>query len=324
MFVDELTIEAIAGNGGDGVVRWSHEKFKPKAGPAGGNGGRGGDVYVRAVKDPNRLAKYTGNPKFEAESGEPGRGDNQYGHNGADLYIDIPAGSRVTDIERERVFEVTEPGEVVKILTGGSGGFGNVHFKSDTNRAPEQSTAGNKGQSSKFLIEVSLVVDVGLVGLPNAGKSTTLNLITNAKSRIGAYPFTTLEPHLGDFHGYLIADIPGLIEGAAVGKGLGHTFLRHVSRTKMLLHVVSLESADPISDYYTIRTELNDYDKALTEKEEWVLLTKKDLVNEDFIAGIVKKLEKSVKRVFVLSQNDADSYQKFTTALSQHLSQTSV
>ena len=319
MFVDELTITAAAGNGGDGVVRWRHEKFKPMAGPAGGNGGRGGDVYVRAVKDPNRLAKYTGNPTFDAEPGEPGRNDNQYGHNGADIYIEIPAGSRVTDIERERVFEVLDPGEEVKILTGGSGGFGNVHFKSDTNRSPEQSTKGNTGQTGRFKIEVSLVVDVGLIGLPNAGKSTTLNMITNAKSRIGAYPFTTLEPHLGDFHGYLIADIPGLIEGAAVGKGLGHTFLRHVSRTKMLLHVVSLDSSDPISDYYTIRDELNDYDKSLLNKEEWILLSKKDLVNKDFISDIVKKLEKNEKRVFVLSQNDAESYKKFATALSQYL-----
>ncbi|MCA9368482.1 GTPase ObgE [Candidatus Kaiserbacteria bacterium] len=319
MFVDELTITAAAGNGGDGVVRWRHEKFKPMAGPAGGNGGRGGDVYVRAVKDPNRLAKYTGNPTFAAEPGEPGRNDNQYGHNGADIYIEIPAGSRVTDIERERVFEVLDPGEEVKILTGGSGGFGNVHFKSDTNRSPEQSTKGNTGQTGRFKIEVSLVVDVGLIGLPNAGKSTTLNMITNAKSRIGAYPFTTLEPHLGDFHGYLIADIPGLIEGAAVGKGLGHTFLRHVSRTKMLLHVVSLDSSDPISDYYTIRDELNDYDKSLLNKEEWILLSKKDLVNKDFISDIVKKLEKNEKRVFVLSQNDAESYKKFATALSQYL-----
>lgn len=319
MFVDEITIEAKAGNGGNGVVRWHQEKFKPKGGPAGGDGGNGGDVYVRAVKDLNRLSKYTGHKRFEAESGESGGNKSQAGHNGSDTYIDIPVGSRVTDLERRRSFEVTEVGQTERILKGGGGGLGNEHFKSSTNQAPEQSTPGRPGEEGNFLIEVSLMVDVGLIGLPNAGKSTLLNELTNAHSRIGSYPFTTLEPHLGDLYGYILADIPGLISGAATGKGLGHKFLRHVSRTKMLLHLVSLEHEDPISEYYTIRKELEAYSDDLAKKEEWVVLTKKDLIGQAEMKQSVAALEKIKKRVFVVANNDQDSYKKLLDALVQHL-----
>lgn len=322
MFVDELTIHAEAGNGGNGVVRWRHEKFKPMAGPAGGNGGNGGDVYVRAVKDLNRLSKYTGNKVFTAESGVSGTNQSQHGKNGADLYIDIPVGSRVTDLERRRTFELTTVGATERILKGGGGGLGNEYFKSSVNRSPQKSTKGKPGEVGEFLIEVSLVVDVGIIGLPNAGKSTLLNTLTNAHSRIGAYPFTTLEPHLGDLFGIVLADIPGLISGAAAGKGLGHRFLRHVARTKMLLHLVSLDSTDPVSDYYTIREELSEYDKTLTEKEEWIILTKKDLVNEGSITDTVNVLAKTKNRVFVLGQDDPKSYKTLQDALTQVLGTT--
>ena len=241
MFVDELEIYAKAGNGGNGVVRWRQEKYHPKGGPAGGDGGFGGDVYVRGVKDLNRLSKYTGNKKFIAANGSNGTNSSQHGANGGDMIIDIPVGSRVTDIERQRVFEILKEGELVKVLKGGRGGLGNEYFKSSTNTTPLESTNGTSGEEGNFLIEVALVVDVGLIGFPNAGKSTLLNSLTNAKSKIGAYPFTTLEPHLGDLYGYTIADIPGLIAGASAGKGLGHKFLRHVARTKMLLHLISLD-----------------------------------------------------------------------------------
>tara|TARA_B100002051_G_scaffold276833_1_gene329887 strand:- start:12637 stop:13605 length:969 start_codon:yes stop_codon:yes gene_type:complete len=321
MFVDELTIYAKAGDGGNGVVRWRHEKFRPLAGPAGGNGGNGGDVYVRAVKDLNRLSKYTGNNTFEAENGQAGQDQSQHGRNGNDIYIDIPVGSRITDTARERSFEVMEVGETERILKGGGGGLGNEHFKSSVNRAPEQSTDGKVGEEGEFLIEVSLMVDIGLIGLPNAGKSTLLNNITNAKSRIGAYPFTTLEPHLGDFYGYVIADIPGLISGAAKGKGLGHKFLKHVSRTKMLLHLVSLESENPAETYYTIREELSEFDKTLSEKEEWIILTKKDLAKQEDIDSAVTDLEKTEKRVLVISENDPDSIKKLSAEISSHLNQ---
>jgi GTP-binding protein len=319
MFVDELTILAKAGDGGNGVVRWRHEKFRPMAGPAGGNGGRGGDVFVRAVKDLNRLAKYTGNNSFEAPVGAAGTGSSKDGKDGDDIYIDIPVGSRVTDIARRRVFELTEVGATERILKGGNGGLGNEYFKSSTNRSPEESTVGKKGEAGEFLIEVSLMVDVGLIGQPNAGKSTLLNTITNAHSRVGAYPFTTTEPHLGELYGFIIADIPGLISGAAAGKGLGHKFLRHVSRTKMLLHLVSLEHEDPVNAYYTIREELSAYDKNLLEKEEWIILTKKDLVEQAHIENTINALAKIKKRVLVVGQNDPESYKKLTDELVEHL-----
>lgn len=321
MFVDELTINAKAGNGGDGVVRWRHEKFKPLAGPSGGDGGRGGDVFVRAVKDLNRLAKYTGNKAFSAESGDAGTGRSRAGKDGEDLYIDVPVGSRITDIERRRTFELTKVGETERILKGGGGGLGNEYFKSSTNRSPEQSTKGKRGEGGDFLVEVTLIVDVGLVGLPNAGKSTLLNTLTNAHSRVGAYPFTTTEPHLGELYGFILADIPGLISGAAAGKGLGHKFLRHVSRTNMLLHLVSLEHEDPLKAYYTIREELSAYDSSLTEKEEWIILTKKDLVKQEDIDKVLKALAKTENRVLVVGQDDPDSYKKLGDELVAHLRQ---
>ena len=322
MFVDELTIYAKAGDGGNGVVRWRHEKFRPMAGPSGGDGGGGGDVYVRAVKDLNQLSKYTGHKGFSAQSGTSGTNQSRAGKNGQDLYIDIPVGSKVTDTARRRVFELTEIDETQRILKGGGGGLGNEHFKSSTNRAPEESTVGRPGEDGDFLIEVSLMVDVGLIGLPNAGKSTLLNALTNAQSRIGAYPFTTLEPHLGDLYGYILADIPGLISGAASGKGLGHKFLRHVSRTKMLLHVVSLESEDPANDYYTIRDELSQYDDTLATKEEWIILSKKDLVKQEDITLASDTLVKNNNRVLVIGENDPDSYKNLRDALVSHLRET--
>ncbi len=319
MFVDELTIYAKAGNGGDGVVRWRQEKYKPKAGPSGGDGGRGGDVFVRAVADVNRLSKYTGNKSFFAVDGGAGMRDSLTGKNGEDCVIEVPVGAKITDVDRGRVFELTTIGETQRILKGGGGGFGNEHFKSSTNVSPVESTKGHLGEAGNFLIEVALMVDIGLVGLPNAGKSTLLNSLTNAQSRIGAYPFTTLEPHLGALYEFIIADIPGLIEGAAEGKGLGHKFLRHVSRTKMILHLVSLESLTPEEDYYTIRKELSQYDKNLSEKEEWIILTKKDLVNKEVIERVESALAKNKNRVIVVGQDDVDSYKKLRDTLVSHL-----
>jgi len=319
MFVDELTIEAKAGNGGDGVVRWSQEKYRPMGGPSGGDGGNGGDLYVRAVKDLNCLARYTGNKSFAAELGVAGGNKSQAGKHGEDFYIDIPVGSKVTDLTRNRSFELTEAGGTQKILKGGGGGLGNEYFKSSVNRSPEQSTKGKPGEDGEFLIEVSLMVDAGLIGLPNAGKSTLINGVTNARSKVGAYPFTTLDPHLGDLYGYILADIPGLIAGAASGKGLGHKFLKHVSRTKMLLHLVSLEHEDPVKEYYTIREELSEYGDSLVEKEEWIILTKKDLVKQELIDRVVNDLAKTKKRVLVISQDDLESYKKLSDELTSHL-----
>ncbi|MAZ30030.1 GTPase ObgE [bacterium] len=318
-FVDQLNIHAKAGDGGDGVVRWLRTKYNPKGGPAGGNGGRGGDVYMRAVRDRNQLAKYTGKKEFIAESGQPGAGNSLYGKHGEDLYIDVPVGSVVTDKAHDRTFELFTEGETVKVLIGGAGGLGNEYFKSSTNQAPQQATDGKPGEAADFTVAVTLIVDVGLIGLPNAGKSTLLNTLTNAQSQVGAYPFTTLEPHLGDLYGYLLADIPGLIEGAAVGKGLGHTFLRHVTRTKMLLHLVSLEHENPLEVYETVRNELSAYDKTLAEKEEWIILSKKDLYSKPDTREVKKMFDNYNKRVFVISENDSKSIKTLSNALVKHV-----
>jgi len=314
-FVDQLTITASAGDGGDGVVRWRHEKFKAKGGPAGGNGGNGGGFYVRAVRDVARLGKYTGKLSFEAESGAPGRGLSQHGKNGDDYYLEIPIGSRVTDTSSGQSVELLEEGQEVKLLRGGRGGYGNEHFKSSTNRAPQEAVKGTDGEKGEFLIELSLVVDVGLVGFPNAGQSTLINLLTNSKSEVGAYQFTTKVPHLGAFYGFLIADIPGLIEGASNNKGLGHTFLRHITKTKMILHLVSLESTDVLHDYKVIRNELAVYSDTLASKPEVVVLTKSDLIDSQEIEEIVKIFDKNENRVFVISQNDESSIKELRDEL---------
>ena len=280
MFVDELTIYARAGKGGDGVERWLRQRRRPLGGPAGGNGGNGGNVYVRGVKNLNQLAKYTGSKEFSAENGEHGKSRSRYGKNGDDCIIDVPIGAIVTDRTQNRTYAVNSVGECVKVLSGGHGGLGNEYFKSSTNTTPTETTRGKSGESGTFYIELQLTADVGLIGLPNAGKSSLLNALTNARSEVGSYPFTTTEPHLGDCFGFIIADIPGLIEGASEGKGLGHKFLRHISRTRMLLHLVSLEESEPYATYMTVRNELKTYDPLLLEKPEWVVLTKTDTVTD--------------------------------------------
>jgi len=322
IFVDQLTLKAKAGNGGDGVVRWRHLKYKPKAGPSGGNGGNGGNVFVRAVLDRNQLAKYTSTKLFKAKDGQSGANNSLHGKAGADCIIDVPVGSTVIDRTHDRSFTLATDGEQMLLLKGGTGGLGNEHFKSATNQAPQQATKGQPGEEADLLVRVTLLVDVGLIGLPNAGKSPLLNKLTKAHSRVGAYPFTTLEPHLGDFNGYLLADIPGLITGAATGKGLGHTFLRHVTRTKMLLHLVSLEQEDPHTAYTTVQGELSAFDKTLTQKEEWIILTKKDLVSEAQKEHIQKIFDNFNKRVFVISENDVQSIKILAAALVDRLTAT--
>ncbi len=279
-FVDELKIHIKAGKGGDGVVRFLHEKGKDKAGPAGGNGGKGGDVYLRAIRDIGILSRYKNIKEFFAENGEAGMKKSMHGKNGKDLIIDLPIGSVVTNQETREKFNLVEDGKVIKVLSGGKGGLGNEYFKSAVNVKPEKQTDGKRGEEADFYVEVELVADAGLIGLPNAGKSSLLNELTNAKSKVGAYQFTTLEPYLGDMYGYILADIPGLIEGASEGKGLGHKFLRHIKRTKVLLHCLSLENEDLVKAYKVIRNELKEYSEELAEKKEVVILTKTDMVDE--------------------------------------------
>jgi len=286
-FIDEIQFHAKAGDGGDGVVRWRHEKSKEYSGAAGGNGGPGGDVYVRAVRDVNILSRHKSVKRFEAGKGQDGQNSSMHGKTGTDTTIDLPIGSLITNLGSKRVVELIAEGQVSKILHGGRGGLGNEHFKASTNVRPEQSTPGIPGEEGDFVVELNLIADAGFIGLPNAGKSSLLNALTRARAKVGSYAFTTLDPNLGAIHGYVLADIPGLIEGAAEGKGLGHKFLRHVKRTKLLLHLVSLENEDVVSTYKTIRTELKKFGNGLDEKKEIVVLTKTDLVD----AETLKKAE---------------------------------
>ncbi len=320
MFVDELEITAIAGNGGDGVVRWRREKHVAEGGPAGGNGGKGGDVYMRAVRDLSLLSKYTGSKEFVALSGNPGEKRSKYGHDGDDLYIDVPVGATVTELERGRVHTFEKEGETHKILLGGRGGLGNEYFKSSTNRAPEEATKGKRGETGTFMIELSLLVDIGFVGFPNAGKTTMLNALTHTKARVGAYPFTTVEPHLGELYGFILADIPGLIEGASEGKGLGHKFLRHVQRTKMILHCVSLESENVLEMYDLIRNELGKYDPELLKKEEWILLTKSDLCTKEHAEKASALLKaRGLTHVYIVSGESNEGVKELGDTLVTHL-----
>ncbi len=288
-FIDEATFHISAGAGGDGVVRWRHEKGKEYSGAAGGNGGNGGDVYVRAVRDLNILASYRNTKEFKAPDGDDGMRSSMFGKHGEDLYIDLPIGSIVTDSRTNRSFNLLTDGEEVRILKGGRGGLGNEHFKASTNVRPTESTEGKPGEEADFHIELELVADGGLIGLPNAGKSSLLNALTNADVKVGNYQFTTLEPNLGALAGgFILADIPGLIEGASEGKGLGHKFLRHIKRTKVLFHCISVENEDMKGVHDTIRKELSDFDKSLIEKREIVILTKTDMVSPEKLKELKK------------------------------------
>jgi GTPase len=318
-FLDEITIQASAGSGGNGVVRWRRDKFEPKGGPNGGDGGRGGDVIIRAVRSFRVLDQYRSKKEYAAERGEDGGSRSLKGADGDDITIDFPIGSVVTNTQTGESWELTKEGQEITILRGGAGGFGNEHFKSSTNQTPMEATPGKPGESAELHIEVSLIADVGLIGFPNAGKSSLLNALTNAEAKVGDYPFTTIDPNLGDLYGTIIADIPGLIEGASGGKGLGTKFLRHVAKTKVLAHLVSFEQANMMKAYETIRDELEQYGNGLAEKDEIILLTKTDVVDASVIAATKKKFEKLKKPVYAITLFDDGSVKEFRDALVQYL-----
>ncbi len=314
-FIDELTIYMKAGDGGRGVVSWLHEKGKEFGGPAGGDGGKGGDISVRAVRDIGILTKYRHDKEFLAGKGEAGKRKSMHGANGADLEVLLPVGSIVTNTETGQVIELLKEDDTATLLKGGFGGYGNEHFKGSTNVYPTEWTPGKPGEEGNFYIELRLVADAGLIGLPNAGKSSLLNELSNADAKVGAYQFTTLEPNLGDFYGFILADIPGLIEGASEGRGLGHKFLRHIERTKILLHCISLENEDVLSVYKTIRGELEAHNPSLLDKKEVIVLTKTDTVSKADFTKKKKSLSKKCENILSVSIIDDESLKQFRKEL---------
>mgnify|MGYP001593599040 CR=1 FL=1 len=314
MFIDELTLNIWAGRGGNGIVSWMHMKGLDHAGPGGGDGGRGGNVYLKGVRDIGLLSEHRFVKDFVAQNGGDGMGDCMHGKAGNDLTIRLPIGSVVTNTETGDFVEVLTE-EPIFFLKGSNGGFGNDHFKSSKNIRPKEATPGKPGEGGEFFVELKLLVDLGLVGLPNAGKSSLLNSLTKAKAKIGSYQFTTLVPNLGDLYGFIIADIPGLIEGASEGKGLGHKFLRHISRTKMLLHCISCENEKPKEIYDMIRSELEKYDPTLLNKTEIILLTKTDLVDKKKAESYKKLFSKTHKHIYTVSIIDDSSIKELSDGL---------
>lgn len=303
-FVDEATIDVAAGDGGNGCASFRHEKFKEFGGPDGGDGGRGGHVYALADAGLNTLVDFRYTRRFEAERGEHGKGSDMFGVKGEDVVLKMPVGTIITDTDSgEVVCELLAPGERVMIAKGGDGGFGNLHYKSSTNRAPRQKTPGWPGQRRALRLELKVLADVGLLGMPNAGKSTLIAAISNARPKIADYPFTTLHPNLGVVRvgpekSFVVADVPGLIEGASEGAGLGHQFLRHLQRTRLLLHLVDAapfdEAVDPVAQVRAIAAELKKFDQALYDKPRWLVLNKVDMLpaeeREQRVKDIVRRL----------------------------------
>jgi GTPase len=313
-FIDEATIEVIAGNGGSGCMSFRREKFIPFGGPDGGDGGRGGSVFAVGDRNLNTLIDFRYARKHAARNGENGRGADQYGAAAQDIILRMPMGTIIADAETgEVIAELLMPDEPVQIVKGGDGGFGNLHFKSSTNRAPRQKTVGWPGEQKKLRLELRVLADVGLLGLPNAGKSTLIAAVSNARPKIADYPFTTLHPNLGVVRvgpeqSFVVADIPGLIEGAAEGAGLGHQFLRHLQRTQLLFHVVDLApfeaGVDPVDQVRIIARELRKFDASLMHKERWLILNKIDMVPEGELEARVKSMLRRLKwkgQVFAIS-----------------------
>ncbi|MGI4812879.1 MAG: Obg family GTPase CgtA [Janthinobacterium lividum] len=334
-FIDEAKIEVIAGDGGDGSASFRREKFVPFGGPDGGDGGRGGNVYAVADRNINTLIDYRYARKHLARNGESGRGADCYGKGGDDIWLRMPVGTTITDLDTgERVADLTEHGQEVIIAQGGQGGLGNLHFKSSTNRAPRQKTEGTDGQRRTISLELKVLADVGLLGMPNAGKSTLISAISNARPKIADYPFTTLAPNLGvvrvaEGRSFVVADIPGLIEGAAEGAGLGLRFLRHLQRTGLLLHIVDLapfdEATDPVAEAHAILGELLKYDPSLHAKPRWLVLNKLDMVPDAEraarVADFIKRFDWSGP-VFEISALTGDGCEKLCFAISDHLKRT--
>jgi GTP-binding protein len=287
MLIDDVFIKTIAGNGGDGFV--SFNKTKMSLGPVGGDGGQGGSIYVEGVSDIGALRVFRNQKVFKANNGEGGRGQMVHGKDGEDIILKVPVGTSIQNLSRPHMNrDILKVGQREVLVRGGKGGKGNFHFRSATNTSPQQFEEGHPGEEADFRLELKLIADVGLIGFPNAGKSSLLNMLTNSQSKVANYPFTTLEPHLGDYYGLILADIPGLIEGAGEGKGLGIKFLQHIDRTSILFHLVSALSDDVHKEYLAIRKELETYNPKFVDKEEYVFLSRSDEVSKE---EVIKKLE---------------------------------
>nr|WHW29536.1 putative GTPase Obg [uncultured bacterium] len=332
-FVDEATIDVIAGNGGAGCMSFRREKFIPFGGPNGGDGGRGGSVFAVGSRNLNTLIDFRYARRHEARNGEAGRGSDQYGAAAADIVLRMPIGTIIRDAETDEVLtELLVPDEPILIVKGGDGGFGNLHFKTSTNRAPRQKTPGWPGEAKKLRLELRVLADVGLLGMPNAGKSTLISAVSNARPKIADYPFTTLHPNLGVVRvaaeqSFVIADVPGLIEGAAEGAGLGHRFLRHLQRTHLLLHLIDMapfdEAVDPVAQAKAIVAELKKYDPELHAKPRWLVLNKMDMIPADERQARVKDFIKRFKwkgPVFEVSALTREGCEPLMQAVYGHVS----
>ena len=319
-FVDEVKIHAESGKGGDGVIRWLRTKESARGGPSGGDGGRGGDIVLVGVRDLSALSYYRHKKKFHAEDGEAGKGELKHGANGEDTFLKVPIGTLAHVFETGKEYEITKEGEHIVIFRGGNGGLGNARFKSSTNQNPFQQTVGKEGKGGNIEFILKIIADAGFIGLPNAGKSSLLNALTRAKSKIGAYPFTTLEPNLGDFYGHIIADIPGLIEGASSGRGLGIKFLKHVERTGILIHLVSADQDDPIAAYREVRKEIELFGHEISKKREIIVLSKIDLVSSQECETKIQLLSREIgKEVLPVSLENQVVLKEFSKHLSKIL-----
>jgi len=331
-FVDEAYIEAIAGDGGNGVASFRREKYVPRGGPDGGDGGRGGSIFALADRNINTLVDYRFARIFRAKRGENGHGSDRYGRGADDIVLRMPVGTVINDADTgEMIADLAHDGARALVAKGGKGGLGNLHFKSSTNRAPRQTTPGEKGEERRLHLELKVLADVGLLGLPNAGKSTLIRAISAARPKVADYPFTTLAPQLGvvrtsEARSFVVADIPGLIEGAAEGAGLGHQFLRHLARTRLLLHVIDMAppdpEADPAADARAIVKELGKYDASLAAKPRWLVLNKIDLIPDDERDARCKTFVRSLRYkgpVFAISAIDGTGCRELTFAIQDWL-----
>ena len=328
-FVDEARVKVAAGKGGNGCLSFRREKYVPRGGPDGGDGGDGGHIFVVADNNINTLIDYRFTRHFQAENGQAGSGSNCTGARGQDLVLPVPVGTVVTDMDTQEVIgEVVKAGEKLCVAKGGQHGIGNTRFKSSTNRAPRQTTPGDPGEQRNVLFELKLLADVGLLGFPNAGKSTLISAISAAKPKVADYPFTTMHPHLGvvrvgHHQSFVVADIPGVIEGASEGAGLGLRFLKHLSRTRVVLMVLDMINGehDPADAYRILNQELLDYDATLASRERWIVLNKADVVPEEDIEAIKAALQQAgcQEPIYVVSAIAGQGLNDLTHALMQHL-----